>query len=102
MSISMPKTIKEELLRWVMPIVNKEIKLSDVAKISPYYKLTLKSWKKVFEEYGEERLEPKSTTPKSKPNETPIRIKEEIILMRKKKKNLCSKITLEVHQRKEY
>ena len=32
MCINMPKTIKEERLRWVLPIYNKEIKLKDVAK----------------------------------------------------------------------
>jgi hypothetical protein len=27
----MPKTIKEERLRWILPISNKEIKISDAA-----------------------------------------------------------------------
>jgi len=28
----MPKTIKEERLRWILPIFNKEIRLKDAAK----------------------------------------------------------------------
>ena len=32
MCINMPKTIKEERLRWILPIHNKEIKLVDIAK----------------------------------------------------------------------
>ncbi len=31
----MSKTIKEERLRWVMPIVKKEIKLKDLAMVCP-------------------------------------------------------------------
>jgi len=33
MSINMPTTIKEERLRWVLPIANKEVKLKDVTKV---------------------------------------------------------------------
>ncbi len=33
MSVSMAKTIKEERLRWVLPIVKQEVKLKDVAKV---------------------------------------------------------------------
>lgn len=86
----MPNNIKEERLRWILPIVKKQIKLCDVAKICPHSERTLKRWKKAFDFYGEQGLEPKSTAPKTQPNETPIRIKEEIITVRKKT-NLCAK-----------
>jgi hypothetical protein len=37
----MPKTVKGERLRWILPIHNKEIKLVDAAKVCPYSKRTL-------------------------------------------------------------
>jgi len=40
----MAKTIKEERLRWVIPIVNKSIKLVDTAKVCPYGKRGLERW----------------------------------------------------------
>ncbi len=43
MCVNMSKTIKEERLRWVLPIYNKEVKLVDVAKFCPYGKRTLES-----------------------------------------------------------
>ena len=89
MCISMPNSIKEERLRWILPIVRKQIKLCDVVKICPHSERTLKRWKKSFELYGEDGLEPKNTAPKAQPNETPIRIKEEVISLRKKT-NLCA------------
>ncbi|HDZ54515.1 MAG TPA: hypothetical protein ENI19_02375 [Candidatus Nealsonbacteria bacterium] len=42
--------------------------------------------------YGEEGLEPKSTRPKTNPKETPIRIKERIIELRKEKKQCALKV----------
>lgn len=86
----MPKDIKEERLRWVLPIFNKEVKLKDVAKVCPYGKRTLERWVADYKEYGEEGLEPKSTRPKTNPNETPIRIKERVIELRKET-GLCAR-----------
>src|SRR3989344_5129009 len=68
MCVNMAKTIKEERLRWVLPIVRKEIKLADAG------------------------LEPKSTRPKTQPNETPIWIKERIIELRKARKKCSFKL----------
>jgi|GEM_PF-6667725 len=39
----MAKTIKEERLRWVMPIVSKKIKLIEVTKVCPHGKRSLAS-----------------------------------------------------------
>lgn len=86
----MSKTVKEERLRWVLPISNKQVKLIDAAKVCPYSKRSLERWLKAYREYGEKGLEPKSTRPKSQPNETPIRIKERIIELRKETR-LCAK-----------
>lgn len=85
----MAKTIKEERLRWVLPIVKKEIRLVDVAKVCPYGKRSLERWVAAYKEGGEEALVPQSTRPKTQPNETPIAFKETVIALRKKTK-LCA------------
>lgn len=88
----MAKTIQEERLRWVLPIIKKEMKLVDVAKVCPHGKRSLERWVALYKKGGEEVLEPKSTEPKSQPKETPIRIKERVIEVRKKTKKCALKI----------
>jgi len=83
MCVTMSKTIKQERLRWVLPIYHKQVKLVDVSKVCPYSQRSLERWLKVYREQGEQGLEPKSTRPKTNPNETPIHIKEKIISLRK-------------------
>ena len=90
MAIHMAKTIKEERLRWVLPIVNKEKRLVDVANVFPYGKRTLERWVSEYKKNGEDGLNPKSTEPKKYRIETPIAIKEKIIALRKKEK-VCAK-----------
>ena len=85
----MATTIKEERLRWVLPIVKKEIKLVDVAKVCPHGKRSLERWVAAYNVYGEKALVPRSTRPKTQPNETPIAVKEKVIALRKKTK-LCA------------
>jgi transposase InsO family protein len=92
MSIHMPTTIKEERLRWVLPINNKEIKLKDAAKVCPHSQRSLERWLAAYKKYGEAGLEPKSTRPKTNPKETPIRIKERIIELRKDKSRCALKL----------
>ena len=89
MTIVMPKNVQEERLRWVKPIVDKEKKLKEVLRVFPYSERTLKRWLQAYRNGGEDALIPKSTAPKTQPNETPIRIKEEIITLRRKV-NLCA------------
>ena len=89
MAICMAKTIKEERLRWVLPIVRKEVRLIDAAKICPYSKRSLERWMKAYKEYGEDGLIPQTTIPKTSPYETPIYLKEMVIAKRKKTK-LCA------------
>ncbi|MFH1233678.1 MAG: IS481 family transposase [Patescibacteria group bacterium] len=67
-------------------MTNKDIKLSDVAKVCSHSKRSLERWVAAYRQYGEAGLEPKSTRPKTNPNETPIRIKERIIELRKNPK----------------
>lgn len=88
----MSKTIKEERLRWVLPIANKEIRLADAAKVCPYGKRSLERWLAAYKEHGEDALEPESTRPKTQPNETLIRIKERIIEIRKESRKCALKI----------
>jgi len=91
----MAKTIQEERWRWLKPIINKEMRLVDVAKVCPHSERSLKRWKKAYETYGMEGLIPKSTEPKVSPTETPIRTKEEVIALRKQT-GLCA---LKLHWR---
>lgn len=86
----MAKTIQEERWRWLKPIINKEMKLVNVAKVCPHSERSLKRWKRAYLQHGMAGLIPKSTEPKSQPNETPIRIKERVIEKRKQTK-LCAK-----------
>ena len=91
----MAKTIQEERWRWIKLIINKEMKLVDIVKVCPHSERSLKRWKKAYEIQGMQGLIPKSTEPKTQPNETPIRIKEEVIALRKKT-GLCA---LKLHWR---
>ncbi len=83
MCIKMPKNVLEERLRWVLPIFRKEVKLKDVAVICPHGKRTIERWVATYKKHGEAGLVPKSTCPKSNPYETPIRIRERVIELRK-------------------
>jgi len=88
----MAKTVKEERLRWILPIINQELSLKDVMKVCPHGQRSLERWLKVFREGGEEALVPKSTRPKTHPNETSIRLKERVIELRKQKKVCALKL----------
>lgn len=89
----MSKTIKEERLRWVLPIVQKEIKLTDAVKVCPYSKRSLERWVSAYKQHGEAGLESKSTARKTQQNETPVRIKEHIIELRRQ----TNKCALKLH-----
>jgi len=89
----MAKTIKEERLRWVVPVWRKEARLVDVAKVCPYGKRSLERWLSAYRKVGASALEPKSTEPKTQPKETPIWIKERIIEVRKQ----TNKCALKIH-----
>ena len=88
----MVKTIKEERLRWVLPISNGEAKLVDVARVCPHSKRSLERWLASYKKLGAWSLEPKSTEPKTQPKETSIRIKERVIEIRKQTKKCALKI----------
>lgn len=88
----MAHTIKEERLRWVLPIIEKKVKLVDSAKICPHGKRSLERWVAAYKKHGERGLEPKSTEPKTQPDETPIWIKERVVEIRRKTKKCALKI----------
>lgn len=54
MYTNMPKTIKEERLRWVLPIYNKEIKLINAIKVCPHSQRSLERWLAAYCKYGED------------------------------------------------
>lgn len=81
-----------------MPIFQKQIKLVDVAKICPYSQRSLERWLSGYRKHGEEGLEPKSTRPKTSPKETPIRIKERVIELRKEKKKCALKLEWDLEE----
>jgi len=85
----MPKNIKEERLRWILPIQNNEVRLVDAAKLCPYSKRSLERWLRLYRKCGAKGLKPKSTQPRTNPRETPIRIKERVLELRRETK-LCA------------
>jgi len=95
----MPKDIKEERLRWIKPIEEGEVKLKDAVKLCPHSPRSLCRWLKAYREGGEEALTSKSTRPKTQPNETPIRVKEEVIALRKETKLCAQKLHWKLKKR---
>lgn len=89
MCTKMPKNIVEERLRWVLPIINNEIRLVDLAKIATCSQRSLERWVAAYRRHGKTGLAPKSTRPKTNPNETPISIKNKVIDLRKEM-NACA------------
>ena len=90
MCTKLPNNPLEERLRWVLPIIRKEVRLKDVAQVFPGGRRTLERWVAAYRRNKLIGLMPKSTRPLSQPNETPIRIKERIIELRQKTR-LCAK-----------
>jgi transposase InsO family protein len=90
MSKTMPKSTQEEKYRWIKPILDKHITIKNLSMVCPFSERTIKYWLANYRKYGLIGLENKSTRPKTCPNETPIRIKERIIELRKETK-LCAK-----------
>src|SRR3989338_5291638 len=89
---TMPKSTKEEKLRWIRPILEVSVLIKNMAQVCPFSLRSLNYWLRSYRAYGPEGLENKSTRPKTNPKETPIRIKERIIELRKKRKQCSLKI----------
>ncbi len=102
----MATTIQEERLRWVIPIVTKEMRLINVARVCPHGKRSLERWVAAYRKGGSEALIPHSTRPKTEPGETPLHIKERVIRLRKKTKLCALKLSwrlekegIDIHER---
>lgn len=88
----MPKSTKEEKYRWIKPIMDKEISIKNMVAVCPFSERSLKYWLSGYRKYGMDGLQNKSTRPKTNPQETPIRIKERIIELRKNKQRCALKL----------
>lgn len=86
----MPNSTGEEKLRWITPILEKRMKIKDLAIVCPFSERAVKYWLKQYRDNGLVGLENRSTRPKSQPNETLIRIKEQVIEMRHAKNDECA------------
>ena len=93
---TMPNSTKEEKYRWIKPILRGEISIKNMAKVCPFSERALKYWLANYRECGSEGLENKSTCPKTHSRETPIRIKERVIELRKQTKKCSLKLHWEV------
>ncbi len=102
----MPNSTQEEKYRWIKPILDSQITIKNMAKVCPFSERALKYWLAAFRRYGLAGLQNQSSRPKTNPNETPIRIKERIIELRKKRSKCALKLKwdledegVEIHQR---
>ena len=79
----MPESIKQERFRWIKPILDGDISVKNMAKACPFAKRTLQYWLAAYRRFGLSGLVNQSRRPKSNPFETPIRIKERVVGLRK-------------------
>ncbi|MDD5022532.1 MAG: integrase core domain-containing protein [Endomicrobiaceae bacterium] len=96
MCTKLSNNVLEERLRWVLPIVNKQIKLVDTVKVFYGSQRTLERWVSNYKKRGVDGLTPKSTKPHSHPKETSIRVKERIIELRKETRLCARKINYKI------
>lgn len=90
MSVKMNESIQMERYQWILPILEKRLSYAETLKICPHSKRSLERWMAAYKKFGLDGLIPESTAPKTQPNETPIRLKEEVIALRKQT-GLCAK-----------
>lgn len=93
----MAKTIQEERLRWVLPIVEGRNTIAEAMKSCVYGQRSLERWLAAYRQGGEEALIPHSTRPKSHPQETPLRIRRAITDLRHQQGWCAKKLTWELH-----
>ena len=94
----MPNSTQEEKYRWINPILKKEITIKNMAKVCVFSERAMKYWLAAYRKDGLTGLQNRSTRPKTHPKETPIRIKERIIEMRKEKKQCALKIQWDLEE----
>jgi len=93
--VHMAQNIQEERLRWVLKRTEEKVSWGTLMKVCPYGKRTLERWIATYLKGGVAALVPLSTRPKTNPKDTPIKLKERVIALRKKTK-LCA---LKLHWR---
>jgi len=98
MSKTMPKSTKEEKFRWIKPILDKEISIKQMVLVCPFSERAIKYWLAQYRESGMSGLENRSTRPKSQPKETPIRIKERIIELRRETRLCAQKLNYKLRK----
>lgn len=96
----MPKSTKEEKYRWIKPILEGEISIKNMSRVCPFSERTLKYWLVNYRKNGMDGLENRSTRPKTNPKETPIRIKERIIELRKEANKCALKLKWQLEKEK--
>lgn len=89
MTVKMNENIQQERYSWIKSIIDKRLTYNDVLKTCPHSKRSLERWVSLYKKYGLSGLIPKSTKPKTQPNETPIWMKE-LILEKRKETKLCA------------
>lgn len=96
----MPKSTKEEKFRWIKPILDKEISIKNMTRVCPFSERSLKYWIADYRNCGMDGLENKSRRPKTNPKETPIRIKERIVELRKETNRCALKLKWRLEKEK--
>ena len=81
---TMPQNVSEERYRWIKPIIDRDISIKQLSAVCPFSERTIKYWLTMYRQDGINGLGAKSTRPKGHPQETPIRLKERILELRKK------------------
>lgn len=95
---TMPNSTQEEKYRWIKPILKGEIIIKDMVKICPFSERALKYWLATYRKYGLEGLQNGSTRPKTHPRETPIRVKERILELRRERKQCALKLQWDLEE----
>lgn len=95
---TMPNSTQEEKYRWIKPILKGGITIKDMINICPFSERALKYWLAGYRRYGLAGLQNRSTRPKTHPRETPIRIKERVIELRKERKRCALKLHWELEE----
>jgi len=103
---TMPNSTQEEKYRWIRPVLDGTATIKNMARVCPFSERALKYWVAAYRKGGWTGLQNKSTRPKTHPRETPIRIKERIIELRKQKRQCALKLQwdlrdegIAIHQR---
>src|SRR3989344_9410263 len=89
---TMPQSTQEERYRWIKSLLSKAVTIKEAAAMCPFSERSLKYWLARYHSLGLEGLKDKSRRPKSHPNETPIRVKERVLELRKENKQCALKL----------